>query len=212
MNVAVAFDTNALSVKEEALLEAAGNMDRPLRIWGVEEGREMEADWGRMTYEKLYAGPRVYRGTTIWDAAPKQYTRITAAQHGVEPDVPPWGGVKRIAAGVRQVGSYIRTGRAIYGRHARVTGTVKAKKRPSGKRVSRSSVMMADTNEIRRQMTRNLVLDASRKAISLVTTVAYAVYLNARRKFAALGSHSGRRLREHCQRHLDQVVRGINRK
>jgi len=111
----------------------------------------------RSAWVAVKATGGTYRGET-WEGMKDQYTRKT---DGVT--VPAWGGVPyldRIKSGGEWVGNKIswtkagraRTGQALTskgGRKATGGHTVKGKKRPSGQRVSGSSVMMQDTGDMR---------------------------------------------------------------
>ena len=206
MKTTITFDATVLNRKERALMGRVKDPSQPLKEWAVEEGTDINREWGGITFARLYGGPVSFRGAEVWKKIPPQYVRKTDGVEG-----PPWGGVPRIRAGVKQVASDIATGRAIYGRHARVSGTVKGKKRPSGARVRPSDIVMADTNEARRQFTLTPALAANKLSIALVTNRPEARHMNRVRRFAVLNSESYARLGRKCRAFMASLAQKWNR-
>lgn len=110
-----------------------------------------------------------HRGVTWKDWAP-QYTRKDGTV------VPAWGGVPRVRAG------YIQSGKHKGERMSRVSGKVKGRLRPSGKRVTQSSALMQDTMTMRGRAA--LVVRRNRNMLQLGPQgVNYAHDQNKRRQF-----------------------------
>jgi len=177
---------------------------RPLRQWAVEYGRKVAEAWGRITYGALYSGSVTFRGEVTWGSVGPQYVRKT---DGVA--VPPWGGVPRIRGEVLHVASVIATGKKIYGRAEKAYGNVKGKLRPSGKRVTSSSVFGADTNAMRRQFTTNPTLSADRKTVTLVTNAKQSERFNERAPFGFLTSSDRDSFRKHIADWLSGAAKKV---
>lgn len=190
-----------LNQKSNAWLRALQGFQKPMRQWIVSVGLGIMRAWN-ITYQDLYNGSMPFRGEAQWGAIPPQYTRIT---DGVV--VPPWGGVRRIRGEVYHSASVIATGQKIYARATEVYGNVKGRLRGSGKRVTPSSVVGADTGQMRRDFVSNPVFSSDGRAIRLVSTLKKAVYFNARRPFAFLTQIDVRNFRNRMAEWLGDTVK-----
>ncbi len=120
-----------------------------------------------LTFSRLRAGG-TYRGVT-WKPFAPQYTRKDGTV------VPAWGGVRRVRAG------YIQKGKHKGERMSRVSGVVKGRLRPSGKRVTKSSALMQDTMTLRTRAA--LVIRRNRFMMQLGPQgVRYAAHQNSLRR------------------------------
>lgn len=190
-----------LNRKSNAWLRALTGFQKPMRQWIMGVALAIQRAW-KITYQDLYNGSMPFRGEAQWGAVPPQYTRIT---DGVA--VPPWGGVKRIRGEILHFASVIATGKKLYRRAEKVYGNVKGRLRASGKRITRSSVVGADTGQMRRDFVSNPVFSSDGRAIRLVSTLKRAEYFNAARPFAFLTQIDVRDFRNRMAAWLGETVK-----
>jgi len=96
--------------------------------------------------------------------------------------VPAWGGVPRVAKGRHHIGSNIASRAAIYRAHTRITGTVKGRKRPSGRRIKKGDAIMQDTGNLKRHAMTSRRL--TRRRLYMGPNVDYAEELSEHHPFA----------------------------
>jgi len=116
-----------------------------------------------LTFNKLGKGTGTYRGQT-WKPFADQYTRKT---DGVT--VPAWGGVKRVQKRRGKDGK-LRAG-----------GKVKGRKRNSGQRITRQSMLMQDKGKLRTQSTLNRRI--TRMSLNITVAAGYAKDQQKQRAF-----------------------------
>ena len=162
-----------------AMARKVKNWERPLRVWAVETGRDINEAWDKMTYRSLYSGPKMFRGVVMWDRLKPQYVRKDGTV------VPPWGGVKRVIG------------------KGRVLGRLRSN---SKTRVKPTSIVGKDTGNMARQFTGEGVLSADKRSISLVTNVEYAEEQNRLRHFAVLGDKDVKRLDRIVRAYLRALI------
>lgn len=120
-----------------------------------------------------------------WAPMQDQYTRQT---DGVT--VPAWGGVTKLQG----------------------KGKVKAKKRPSGQRVSKNSVLMQDTGAMRNSWLGSRPhIDENVLSIGL-GALEYTKHQEKRRRFAFWARNDERMLANEVQREVDEIVARFNRR
>lgn len=120
-----------------------------------------------------------FRGVT-WPGMKPQYTR----KDGTE--VPAWGGVPFALTGFKRGAKTKITWKSGEMRIGSTSGSVKGKKRPSGKRVTQSSIMMQDTANLRNDfLYKPKRLDDNRMILEpSAGNLEYAEVQNDRRPFA----------------------------
>lgn len=172
MNLRLAINTEGLVAKQNRLLRF---MQRDfLRVF--KRFRVYMLQQTGLTFRALKQGGH-YRGVE-WRWYKDQYTRKT---DGVT--VPAEGGSPRVARGWKHIASDLKTRKAVMARHKTVTGNVKGKKRPSGKRVTKSSSLLRDTGRLAAATGMTLSFKRQGKTMILGTNVAYAEAQQARRPF-----------------------------
>jgi hypothetical protein len=160
--------------------------------WAEQVGTWRHQAWEGMTYSRLDGGPASFMGTATWVPSPAQYTRKT---DGVR--VPAFGGVPRVRRGTNRLGERMK----------RVSGNVSGRRRASGKRVARTSIMMADTGRMRREFTRRYTLANSGLSIALTTNVEYAATQNRMRPFNVPSERDRNLLRSLGHRFMARLAR-----
>lgn len=138
----------------ERLQERVSLIPQELAMWADEYRLAHGQAWEQV---KFGTGAVLFRGEEVWPAPADQYTRKTDSE-----TVPAWGGVQRLDK----------------------KGNVKGRKRPSGKRVTSESTMMADTARMRSGfLTPRFERDGFRVTFD-GSTEGYGQYQNRRRHFA----------------------------
>lgn len=191
-----------LNRSENRWMRALSGFQKPMRRWILGVAQRIFQAWNPITFGLLSTGSMTFRQEAQWGAMPPQYVRIT---DGVT--VPMWGGVPRIRPGWHHVASVIATGAKILGRHEKVFGNVSGKLRGSGKRVQRSSIVGADTGDMRRSFLSNPVFSADGRAVRLASFLKKAVEFNKRRPFAFLNTTDTRAFVDEMRAWLGDSVR-----
>jgi|GEM_PF-3614406 len=204
MSVQVSIDLSGMDARMQRVATTVKNPARPLMQWASWYGADRRAAFDGVTFEKLDSSGMDVRGSW-WPAVGPQYIRKTGPAQ--DRRVPQWGGVARIAGAVDHFSSDVATGRKNYRRKEKVYGTVRGKKRPSGKRVTRASRVGGDTGQMFREFTRNPSLSADRRTVTLSTSKRYAGRFNKRRPFATINQNDRIKFNEFVRAWLSLAVK-----
>jgi len=189
-NVTWTVDRSQFDKKQRRFLDGVKNASKPLKRWAVATGTVIAKDWDKMKYGRLYSvtgfmARQEFREGVKWRPVRPMYGRITDGAV-----IPPWGGTKLLNG----------------------VGKVKGRKRPSGKRVKPGDVVGKDTGNMIKQFTRNPILHASKRAISLMTNVGYAVHQNNLRQFNKLVPGDKTRLIDELKLWMDSLATEWNKR
>lgn len=177
--------------REAVTVIGLAEVQRDLKKFGrqIEDGRPIWrefASWWKMqvdtAWNQVKASGGTFRGMR-WTGMKAQYTRKDGTV------VPAWGGVPKV----------------------RGRGKVKGRMRPSRTRVKQTSVMMADTGDMRRRLTQPTALTA--KLLRYEHGVDYGEVQDARRPIISKGwrPEDGRKLIAIAEKHVEKLIREFDR-
>lgn len=134
-------DDHEVRARLAKVIEAGADGRVPLTAFYQEVKADMAADWGGIRA----AGGGSMRGHS-WAPMAPQYTRKDGTV------VPAWGGVPRVREGFRKRVKGPERGKSTGERMSNVSGTVSGRRRPSGKRVTQTSVINMDTGTLKSEI------------------------------------------------------------
>lgn len=130
----------------------------------------------RKTFLALGKGG-TFRGVT-WPKFANQYKRKDGTV------IPAAGGVKRVRAGVKDIhANDIVTHKKVFTRMSRVTGNVRGRRRPSGKRVTAQSQLLRDSGQLMNSTVNKQAIKVDDTGLHMSTQKKYGVWQQKRRKF-----------------------------
>lgn len=192
----ITVDKSQLDARLNEVARKISDVRPVLTHWATEEGAERGKKWNEMSFGRLYASAAMFLGEIPWQKVPPMRVRKNGGR------VPPFGGVPRIALGMRKVaGTMVKM--------KRITGNVLGRKRKSGARLKASDVVGKDTHTMYKQFVREPRMAQDGKSIDLVTVTSYAVHQEKLRSFAGKTRAATDRLFRLYTEYLRTILKAI---
>lgn len=193
----ITVDKSQLDARLNEVARKISDVRPVLTHWATEEGAERGKKWNEMDFGRLYASAALFLGEIPWRKVPPMRVRKNGGP------VPPFGGVPRIALGMRKVaGTMVKM--------KRITGNVLGRKRASGARLKASDIVGKDSHEMFKQFTREPRMAQDGKSIDLVTVTKYAVHQEKLRSFAGKTRAATDRLFRLYTEYLRTILKAIS--